>query len=1132
MKIRQIAKLLFPLFLVLAFSSPAHPDSGTLIKLAGYQFDPLVSIPLIPQALKREISGESAPGYYILQFDGPVREEWKEACRRAGVEFLDYIPEFAFIVRMKTLRKEQVGALPNVRWLGAYEPAYRLQKNISLLKKKVKKGSPPEFIVVLFPGSDVDSVVSAIEKEGGKILKRTDSSWKTKLRVAISSDRIESVAALSGVKWVEDAPVWRYFNNESRGIMEVDTAWNTGSYFGAGQIVGVADTGLDQGSTSPAKLLNDFEDGSGASRVLAISTTFSNLITGADLHGHGTHVAGSVLGNGNLSGSSPASHTYPSSCYAGIAPAASLVFQALGNFNKLPADLNELFAQAYGGGARIHNNSWGSSGAGEYSSYSEDVDEFSWDNKDFLIIFAAGNDGMDSNFDGVIDLYSIGAPATAKNCITVGATENDRPDGSTPTSGYNFTWGWYNPVNYPAAPISSSFISDDPDGMAAFSSRGAQLSARWKPELVAPGTNIISCRTQAVATSDLILWGTGGLAGQAAKYYVFSGGTSMSAPLVTGAAALVREYYTRQMGILAPSAALIKATLINGAKDISPGQYGTGEYQEVPDLPRPNNVEGWGRVDLSSTVFSNSSPDFYYYDITPGLTTGSSTQYAINLSSSLNPLSVTLAWTDHPGSTPSDGALVNDLDLSITGPTGIIYYPNHALAVGPIAYESGGATAYNTAFENGIEAVRFTPDCYPATLERGMFYLKSKSGSYSKTFQYRIYRGSSSGPGAILASGSSTLRKAGWHIIDFSHLGVTINSGDFFLAIVLPDQDLSWGVDDLEPIAERSWEYMDMTGWIKWTTYDYLFRAVVSCPTLYDRTNNTVGIDIDYPAPGNYTVSVSGYNVPYGPQPYALVVSRPDRGGSLPERLIMGSGDYNGDGTSDIAVFRWSSGLWAIRDLTRAYFGISGDLPVPGDYDGDGRTDISVFRPETSLWSIRKVTRAYFGEENDIPVPADYNGDGKVDIAVFRDSSGLWAVRGLSRFYYGIADDIPVPGNYNSLFPELSEAAIFRPSTGLWAIRDLQRIYFGGSGDTPVPAHYDELPGDDIAIFRRSTGLWAVYDYSRYYFGASGDLMVPADYRGVGRVDIGVFRGASGLWAIRGVTRAYFGQQYDIPVTR
>jgi len=1186
MKMPPISKLLLSFFVVLAFSSPAHPDSGTSIKLAGYQFDPLISVPALPQALKQKTSGISGPGYYILQFDGPVREEWKEACQAVGVEFLDYIPDFAFIVRMDASRKKQAGALPNVRWLGDYEPAYRLQKDIISSRKTAKKGEPPEFIIVLFPGSDVDGVIAGIEQEGGKIKRRTDSAWKTKLRVAISHDRIDSVAALAGVKWVEKVPVRKLCNDEARGIMEAETPWDTGGFYGSGQVVGVADSGLDMGSTLPASLLDDFENGSGISRVLSI--TFPPSYTGEDGLGHGTHVSGSILGNGALSGATPSAHSYPSTCYAGIAPEAQLVVQKVYNSNGTwiyPYDVYTLLDQAYARGVRIHNNSWGTNVDGQYDSDSADVDEFCWDKKNFLPIFAAGNDGKDSDADGVIDLNSVVSPATAKNCIAVGATENDRPPTSTPIPGLPLTWYYYWPLAYPFYPISDGYLSDDPEGMAAVSSRGPQNSGRWKPEVVAPGTNIISCRTQEVSSSLDILWGSGGLTGSNKTYYVFSGGTSMSAPLVTGAAALVREYYCKQMGNTDPTSALIKATLINGAKDISPGQYGDGHYQEIPDPPRPNNVEGWGRVDLNSTIFSGSSPDFYYYEIAPGLTTGTSNQHLISLSPSLNPLSVTLSWADYPGSTLTEGALVNDLDLSVTGPAGTVYYPKNGLD--NIFYDTG-YSYYTFGLIGYIEAVRFTPDSYPARIERGRFYLGLlPGGSFPQAFEWQIYNGNASGPKNILASGTSSINNTGWHTIDFSSLGISIQSEDFFLAIVSPNEYLGWGVDGLSapsptPVATRSpqktptpvtstsnfsqkveggsyspwsatsvitgdnnsrkgnkltsiagrtWKKPPYTDWMQMITYDAMFRALVSYSP-YDRTNNTVGIDIDYPASGNYTVSVRGYNVPYGPQPYALVVSRPDRGASFPDRLVMGSSDYNGDGTSDIAIFRWTSGLWAIRDLTRVYFGQSGDIPVPGDYDGDGNSDIAIFRSANSLWSVRNLTRAYFGAEKDLPVPSDYNGDGKDDIAIFRDSSGLWAVRGLSRFYYGKDGDLPVPGDYNSLLPGLHEAAIFRPSTGLWAIRDLQRIYFGNSNDTPVPAHYDELPGDDVAIFRESTGLWAVYDYSRYYFGTFGDSLVPADYQGDGRDDIGIFRGTSGLWAIRTITRAYFGQQYDIPVTR
>ncbi|MFH1039467.1 MAG: choice-of-anchor Q domain-containing protein [PVC group bacterium] len=118
--------------------------------------------------------------------------------------------------------------------------------------------------------------------------------------------------------------------------------------------------------------------------------------------------------------------------------------------------------------------------------------------------------------------------------------------------------------------------------------------------------------------------------------------------------------------------------------------------------------------------------------------------------------------------------------------------------------------------------------------------------------------------------------------------------------------------------------------------------------------------------------------------------------------------DYNGDGTSDIGIFRPSSGLWAIRGVTRVYFGSFSDLPTPGDYDGDGTTDIGIFRSSTGLWAIRSVTRAYFGSSSDTAASGDYTGDASDGIGIFRDSTGLWALEGISRIYFGGVGDIPV----------------------------------------------------------------------------------------------------------------------------
>ena len=241
-------------------------------------------------------------------------------------------------------------------------------------------------------------------------------------------------------------------------------------------------------------------------------------------------------------------------------------------------------------------------------------------------------------------------------------------------------------------------------------------------------------------------------------------------------------------------------------------------------------------------------------------------------------------------------------------------------------------------------------------------------------------------------------------------------------------------------------------------------------------------------------------------------------------------GDYNGNGTADIAIFRPNSGLWSIRGVTRVYFGANNDLPAPGDYNGSGTTDIAVFRPSSGLWAIRGVTRVYFGNSGDSTVPADYDGDGSCDLGIFRETSGLWSVRGLTRIYFGAAGDRPVVGDYSG--NDTSDIGIFRRSSGLWSVRGITRVYFGADGDIPVQGGYTMSGPDSPAIFRPTSGLWAIRNITRAYFGNNGDIPVQANFNSPYLDNLAIFRPTSGLWAVFGGTRAYFGTTGDLPVTR
>jgi subtilisin family serine protease len=235
--------------------------------------------------------------------------------------------------------------------------------------------------------------------------------------------------------------------------------------------------------------------------------------------------------------------------------------------------------------------------------------------------------------------------------------------------------------------------------------------------------------------------------------------------------------------------------------------------------------------------------------------------------------------------------------------------------------------------------------------------------------------------------------------------------------------------------------------------------------------------------------------------------------------------DFDGDGDSDIALFRPSNGAWYVRGMLPQGWGTSTDVPVPADYDGDGVTDLAVFRPSTGGWHIRGVGTFGYGTSTDIPVPGDYDGDGIADLAIYRPSTGGWHIRGIGVFGFGVSTDIPVPGDYDG--DGVTDIAVFRPSNGGWYIRGQGVIGHGASGDIPVPGDYGGDGVTDIAVFRPSNGGWYIRGQGVIGHGLSTDIPVPADYDGDGTTDIAVFRPSNGGWYIRGQSVIGFGTGSD-----
>jgi hypothetical protein len=223
--------------------------------------------------------------------------------------------------------------------------------------------------------------------------------------------------------------------------------------------------------------------------------------------------------------------------------------------------------------------------------------------------------------------------------------------------------------------------------MAAFSSRGPCDDGRIKPDIVAPGTFVISTRSRATTNTG---WGT--VSGN--TNYLYMGGTSMATPLTAGAAGLARQWVTTTGGITNPSAALLKALLINGSRNMAPGQYGTGSTQEIP-ANRPNNVQGYGHVDLYNTLKPATNQFMSLYD-TNSLSTGQSNTFSFTVSTaSTNKFILTMAYSDYWAASGAGKKLVNDLDLTVRKPSGTLLYAN-------------GSAALDST--NNVEMVEFAAD--------------------------------------------------------------------------------------------------------------------------------------------------------------------------------------------------------------------------------------------------------------------------------------------------------------------------------------------------------------------------------------------------------------------------------------
>ena len=601
----------------------------------------------------KAIRPSNQPAYFVVQFKQAIRDEDRRNVATLGAKIVRYLPDDALVVRATAkdalnLRRSS----PNVHAVVPFDSSWKTSPEFTP-SSVFSARTLEEVLVRLFPQENEAQALAALRAINGvQILNPSGRS----IIARATRPAIDEMAFVTGVEWIQPNPQFEsmHFRDNSAPeafadgdysdltgfeagtkLMNFDQAWARG-LTGRGQIVSMADTGLDLGD--PATIHQDF------SARIPTGFTFGLYAKGwEDPMGHGTHVAGSVLGSGAASGGKLRGGAYD----AQMVP-QGMWSPMLGNLT-VPPRLADLFTKAYGAGARIHTNSWGSPrNLGSYDSFSQQADEYMAAHPDMLLIFAAGNSGLDTSKDGRVDADSISSPGTAKNVLTVGASKN-----------YILKGGMQKKLketrlaeSFSVEPLASSMMSENAQGIAGFSSRGPTDDGRLKPEVVAPGTNILSNKSRHKDAE--LLWGAYN------SDYVWSGGTSMATPLTAGAAAVVRQYLVEQKN-LTPSAAVIKAVLMHTAFDLFPGQFGEVGAARGQELltRRPNMDEGYGRVDVAAATDLASA---MIIDESKGLATGEAHRYAVSVGGSAK-LTATLVYTDAPAAVNAAKALVNDLDL-------------------------------------------------------------------------------------------------------------------------------------------------------------------------------------------------------------------------------------------------------------------------------------------------------------------------------------------------------------------------------------------------------------------------------------------------------------------------------------
>lgn len=657
------------------------------VKINGIKLHPGENKTLVPEIAIPERLMTLDPirpdNYYLIQFIGPVKDEWKAELKAIGAEILGFYQTNAVLAKIATGSIFQVINHNKVQGISPYFPAFKISNDIKPI------GENKALVSILLHQSETyRSIGSALPGETIRLANNESNEFVQKIDIS----EIEQISILTEIafiqNYVEPQPTMdfsreilgaqrRTLNSSTPLDPKARGLWDEGLK-GEGEIVAIQDTGLDTGNV--ATINADFE---APTRLVQHFGYLSP--TGPDPGStkpwfdggsppHGTFCLSQIVGNGSNSGGQ----------YAGIAPKAKYVVQrGLGW-------LNPGLPDAYKNGARVHSNSWGSYTGGVYDTTVQYLDDFVFKQPDQVVTVSSGN-----------GFSNIGTPSIAKNCIGVGAAGNNKPwrtinsvvgmvlntgttqptappmtvnfavndwvciTGATPaetefrrlsgvTAGtLTFTGA---PLTFPH-PAGSRVFKNSVLQLGSFSSQGPTADGRIKPDVCGPGVDVTAVR--AFTTGYEGGWN----------------GTSMSNPSVAGIATLTRQWLKQKKGNAEPSAALVKALLINGAR---PMQY--KEFPTWSTTTYPDNAQGWGYVDGYTTMYPTAPTTRKFWDFKRGISNGE--RVDIPIVAGPGKFKVSLVYTDPAAVPNANPALINDLDLVVNSPGNVNFYRGNAYTTG------------------------------------------------------------------------------------------------------------------------------------------------------------------------------------------------------------------------------------------------------------------------------------------------------------------------------------------------------------------------------------------------------------------------------------------------------------------